>query len=230
MKAFTKISKDILSNPVYIIIIDRIPYKVDVFSVNKELKKGYAYIYKHRFVLPFLGMYYKNYDDDDIKPGLYVDSDTNKYLAAMPSNQIVHMYKTDMIKRLEPHNIIDLLESENDIIDVNSDDIAESDVGDIFIPPIHEEDNALMKAIKDIIIRKEINLKDYESRFNSPGDMSNKKATILRTNDLTFNMFDTLCNIFDIEYTIKYKDRKGCKNPMSDPSDEKAYVGIIKNY
>lgn len=81
----------------------------------------------------------------------------------------------------------------------------------IFTPIIKEDDTQIMKLIKEAIIKKNINLDNYKSRF---GSNYNNDKRLFEQNSITFLKFTNLCDVLDIKFSISLEDKKNAPNPI----------------
>lgn len=81
----------------------------------------------------------------------------------------------------------------------------------IFTPIIKEDDTQIMKLIKEAIIKKNINLDNYKSRF---GSNYNNDKRLFEQNSITFLKFTNLCDVLDIKFSISLEDKKDAPNPI----------------
>jgi hypothetical protein len=76
-------------------------------------------------------------------------------------------------------------------------------IDNVFAPDIDESDQPEMKAIKQAIIDKHIDLDKYEARF---GPNYNNDKRLLRKGNITFGKLRSICNALDIKATLTIED------------------------
>ena len=76
-------------------------------------------------------------------------------------------------------------------------------IDNVFAPDISENDTPEMKAIKQAIIDKHIDLDKYESRF---GPNYNNDKRLLKKNSITFGKLRSICDALDIKASITIED------------------------
>lgn len=76
-------------------------------------------------------------------------------------------------------------------------------IDNVFAPEIHENDTPEMKAMKQAIIDKHIDLDKYESRF---GPNYNNDKRLLKKNSITFGKMRDISNALDIKVSIVIED------------------------
>lgn len=187
-------------------------YRVKNFNPEKKLKQGYAYV-KDNLVLPFRGKIKKSeLGKIKLEIGIYkvVDKETKEEFYKVVKPLYRKEYDIKNIYVIDKDYISDIIEEEGIHVDK---DIILMDSGDIFAPPILETDNILQRIIKTALKEKKIDLKAYANRFESATDMNNFRRAIMK-HGMSVDKFEKWCNILDIEYTIYFKDKPGCLNPM----------------
>ena len=76
-------------------------------------------------------------------------------------------------------------------------------IDNVFAPDITENDTPEMKAIKQAILDKHIDLDKYEPRF---GPNYNNDKRLLKKNSITFGKLRSICNALDIKASITIED------------------------
>lgn len=76
-------------------------------------------------------------------------------------------------------------------------------IDNVFSPEIHENDTPEMKAMKQAIIDKHIDLDKYEPRF---GPNYNNDKRLLKKGSITFGKMRSICDALDIKATIIIED------------------------
>ena len=78
-----------------------------------------------------------------------------------------------------------------------------TNIDNLFVPDIGENDTPEMQALKQAIIAKHIDLDKYESRF---GPNYNNAKRLLRKDRITFDKFRTIGECLDIKATLTIED------------------------
>lgn len=78
-----------------------------------------------------------------------------------------------------------------------------TNIDNLFVPDIGENDTPEMQALKQAIIAKHIDLDKYESRF---GPNYNNDKRLLRKDRITFDKFRTIGECLDIKATLTIED------------------------
>ena len=76
-------------------------------------------------------------------------------------------------------------------------------IDNVFAPEINENDTPEMKAVKQAIIDKHIDLDKYESRF---GPNYNNDKRLLKKKNITFGKLRSICDALDIKASIVIED------------------------
>ena len=74
-----------------------------------------------------------------------------------------------------------------------------------------DEEDAKMKAVKEAINLKQVDIKQYENRF----DQFQNDIRLLKGKSITLAKLISTCNNFDISAELTLRDREGCANPMN---------------
>lgn len=101
-------------------------------------------------------------------------------------------------------NITELLEKQTAIREIEQEILTNPD-GNIFTPKITNEDTAAIKALKEAVIEKHINLDNYEMRF---GSNFNNDKRLLTKKKISLPMLQRLCNALDIKATLTLEDKE----------------------
>lgn len=193
----------------YIDIKDEI-YRVEKFDDEKKLKKGFAYI-RGNLVYPYMG---KLDDKKKKKVGVYKDEDDSYRFIKPISRKKAEKYSIEKIYSIEKDTIKKIKEKEGLIARDLDIMLAESD--EVFKPPICDSDNVLQRLIKKALDKKEIDIKNYVSRFDNPGDMSNFKRALLHHGKMSVEKFIKWCYVLDLEFTVTIRDKEGAISPMNE--------------
>ena len=197
--------------------IDNVIYRVEKMSKENEFKKGYAYITKFKYkdkkiILPFFG----NTLEKRNKPGIYINGigENSELIIRRPlKSKDIKEYLEDNIYSLTPSTIENIIKTEG-IKSAKDMEIMLADSDDIFAPNINDDDNGLQELIKRVLKIKNINLKNYSSRFDSPSDLNNTKRALLCHGKMSFEKFIKWCTVLDLSFDIIIKDTKLSIQPM----------------
>lgn len=178
--------------------IDGYIYALKKFNKEKELKLGYAYKINKKIVLPYF--------DDEIsnKPGIY-KIDGEIVIKKPMSKKKAKKYSIDNTYTTNLSNITKILNNEGVRKDNSFDILGETE--EEFTPNISDEDNALQQLIKKSLKEKKIDLKNYESRFDSPSDLNNNKRSLLHHGKMSYEKFTKWCDVLDLNFKIIVFDK-----------------------
>lgn len=195
---------------------------VDIISEDKYLQKQSMYqnnpqLYNSTaieicdsgkdYILPLRGV-------SDTRPGVYPagsiyfirvpDDDKSKSEYSSENLNIVDFSDISTMK--------DFLSKNAQIRDMESTILSEID--SVFTPSIGENDSPEMKAFKEAIIKKHIDINKYAPRF---GDNFLNDKRILKTGSITMNKLISMCQKLDIEVQLTLRDASDdVINPMSE--------------
>ena len=161
------------------------------------------------FVLP-IRTNSTNYD----KPGIY-SSDGKISFINYPSEEeeSTYMPTEDDILIFSDHTSLQSLSDAKKKLDENINRLVENDGGEIYRPPLLETDTAAMRAVKESISAKNIDLDKYKDRFGANYPNDKRK---LKDNDITLNMLERICENLDMKVDIIITDmNENVPNPMN---------------
>ena len=105
--------------------------------------------------------------------------------------------------------IKDVINKDNLVRDIENEILTNKE--NIFQLNIGPDDTPEMKAIKEAINLKQVDIKNYENRF----DQFQNDIRLLKGNSITLRKFISTCDKFDINAELTLRDREGCANPMN---------------
>lgn len=89
-----------------------------------------------------------------------------------------------------------------------------SSCDDVFVPPLDEQDTPAMRALKEAIIAKKMDLSNYESRMGA--NFHNNRRLFYKPR-ISIDKIIEICNATDIEATLTFRDvSDDVANPMGD--------------
>lgn len=157
-----------------------------------------------KFALPIRG---KN----DDRPGIYQEGSV--YFVRFPKESDECMYKTSEIEIADFREVTaiqDFLLKNQQVRDMETNVL--TDIDSVFTPHIGKSDSQEMKAFKQAIIKKHIDLDRYQPRFGS--NYLNDKR-ILKTGNITMNKLISMCEKLDIEAELTLRNAgPNVANPM----------------
>lgn len=99
-------------------------------------------------------------------------------------------------------SITELIENQSAIREIEQEILTNPD-GNIFTPKITNEDSSAMRALKEAVIAKSIDIDNYEYRFGS--NYNNDKRLLSKTK-ISLQMLERVCNALDIKATLTLED------------------------
>lgn len=184
-------------------------YRVELYYPDKKLKKGYAYI-KDDVVYPYRG---KVKGTADLSaPGIYKKS--GEHIFTEPSDdEIETLYDVSHIVSLDTEMIMHHIEEHSENYGVS--EVIINNNSDIYKPSITEDDDFLKYIVKQIILSKKINLRDYKSKFPNEYALNNMKSGLNRKTKMTVPNFKSWCEILGVDWEMTVFDNGTDKtNPM----------------
>lgn len=159
------------------------------------------------YLLPFRGK-------TDDRPGVYPDG--NLYFVKFPESEeeekSYNKKNIDIVDFSNVDNINDFLAKNGQVREMENLSLSDSD--EIFIPPISGRETEAMKAFKQAITAKHMDIDRYSSRF---GENYLNDKRILKGDDITLNKLVSICNKFDIEAKLILSDKHpDVANPMGN--------------
>ena len=162
------------------------PSLISSTAVEVSDKNGVGY------VLPFRGK-------TDDKPGIYPDGCI--YFIKYPDEQEASQYRSDSVNMVDfsdVNNISQFLDKNKQIRDMETNVLTDAD--SIFTPPLNQDDSPEMRAFKQAIASKHMDINRYAPRF---GDNYLNDKRILKTSSITMNKLIAMSKKLDIEVDIK---------------------------
>ena len=189
-------------------------YPVELFFKGDKLKKGYAYI-KDDIVYIYRGRLKKTADSSI--PGIYKTESGYKFVK--PSKkEIESTYSVDRVISLNVPDIIDKISGNVDDYQQPEDIEIINNNSELYVPTIKEDDDFLKKIIKQAIIDKRINLRNYRALFPNDYALNNMKSALKRETKMTVPNFVAWCEILGISWEIVLSDNgKDNINPLPKP-------------
>ena len=171
---------------------------LETYQNNEE-----AYLKNYTAILSEDGKYalpIKRIDDESV--GIRVgDLMSREYLPQTDEDK--KTYSIDnAINLSESQNITELIEKQTAIRGIEQEILTDPD-GNIFVPKITQEDSAAIKALKEAVIAKKIDLDKYETRF---GSNYNNDKRLLSKKKISLPMLERVCNALDIKATLTLED------------------------
>ena len=157
-----------------------------------------------KYVLPFRGK-------SDDRPGIYPDGSI--CFARFPDEEQDKTYRSeclDIVDFSDASTISSFLAHTSQLREMETNVL--TDIDSVFVPTITIQDSPEMRAFKEAIILKHMDINKYAPRF---GDNFLNDKRILRTNSITMNKLVSMCEKLDIEAELTLRNvRPDVANPM----------------
>ena len=127
-----------------------------------------------------------------------------------PDEKHTEMYSDkNIIDFNNAKDISDIIKKDNLVRDIENDILTTKD--NIFQLNIGNNDMPVMVALKQAINSKQVDIKQYEDRF----DQFQNDIRLLKGSNITLGKLVSTCDNFDISAELILKDKEGCANPMN---------------
>lgn len=180
--------------------LDVVDYELYADNPSMYISGGTAIeqtIGDERYILPIRNV-------TDLRPGVVTYNSNCTYFVRKPTeeNKDQYLYNNAIIDFENTSDIMEIMEKQKQIRDIEYEMLCNPD--NIFIPPMDPDDEPEVKAFKQAVVEKGIDIYKYQSRFgaNFINDVRqfNKKK-------ITLNMLKRLSNGLDIDIDITFRDK-----------------------
>lgn len=146
----------------------------------------------------------------DIGPGYYCPQQNYMVCTVQKPNDDDHEYDASNIIDYGNCDTIQSVIQTNELVkNIENEILTTKD--NIFNLNIGDDDAPQMKALKQAINMKNMDVRQYESRF----DQYQNDIRLLRGKSITLSKLISTCDNFDISAELVLKDKEGCANPMN---------------
>lgn len=184
-------------------------YDVTTMSEYNEMKDAFnpkftAIETRNGVTLPIKGR-------NDSGPGVYFQGNGMVAIVEKPDSEHMEMYSSDkIIDYSRPKNIDEVINKDKLVRDIENDILTTKE--NIFQLNIGNDDTPEMVAFKQAVNSKQVDIKQYESRF----DQFQNDLRLWKGKSITLGKLVSSCNNFDIDAVLTLKDKKGdIANPMN---------------
>ena len=169
---------------------------------------GYIAIETVGYVLPVIS-------NSDQGPGIIVRKSSPFSYTSVPVSELSDQYKSEnIIDYSKATSFKEFIETQNMVRKIEKDILTSPD--NIYTPPEDPNDSAAMKALKQAVIDKHIDLDLYEPRF---GSNYNNDKRIFTKNNISLPMLVRMCNALDIKATLTLEDQLNDNGEVPNPMD-----------
>lgn len=146
---------------------------------------------------------------NDTGVGVYYQDDAMVAIVNKPKDNDNIYDSKNIIDYSNPKDIGEIINKENIVRDIENELLTTKE--NIFNLKIGNEDTPEMKAVKQAINLKQIDIRQYEQRF----DQYQNDIRLLKGKSITLGKLVSTCTNFDISAELVLKDKEGCANPMN---------------
>jgi hypothetical protein len=186
----------------------------DIAILHKELKKDDFVSNRAYLHGPYFYLYMGDFDSrSENRIGVYSvedEVDANWVLIEpMTDEEKAEYTYADKISKVDPDQIIDAINNKEVVL------VSMPESMRTFLPPLSNEDDILKRAMKQILLTKNIDIDNYKHRFNNDKNaLFNFKSVIKRPKvKLSIMLFNRGCDVLNLKYTIVIEE-KDPENPI----------------
>ena len=188
------------------VVEDRLMDVIEIGEYHKSpslYQPGYCAVEKDGLLYPL-----RKLSDD--RPGYYPGQVVDFYKTPEACDRAKYEVGDNVIDFSNISNIRESVEAHNKLRDAESTLLSNVEV--VYEPPLLEEDSPEMRAVKEAIILKQMDINKYEPRF---GERFNNDKRLLKKGDITLMKLKTTCQALDIKATLILEDASpDVPNPM----------------
>lgn len=184
----------------------------EVVPIREYIEHDDAYLQGYTAVEDELGNVYPVVSSTSTDPGLRYRKRAPVFFASIPYGQ-ENEYKSDrVIDYSKAKDIKQFIETQDMVKELEKEILTSPD--NIYVPPVDPNDAPAMKALKEAVTDKKIDLGKYEPRF---GANYNNDKRIFNKQNISLPMLVRMCNALDIKATLILEDQVGdIANPIND--------------
>lgn len=146
------------------------------------------------------GLIYPERNKGDNKPGIY--STNWGYYLKHPSQEEINEYSSENIIDFKSNDIREVIEKSNKLRDMEREILTNPD--NIFTPPLLENDTPEMRALKEAVIAKKIDISKYAPRF---GVNFQNDRRLFSNSSITMEKLKKFVDILDMKATLILEDK-----------------------
>ena len=172
----------------------------DVVSVEEYYKNPDMYGSYTALTWNNDGYVYPIRSKNDNKPGCYMTGGMDFFIK--PTEENAYLYSQDNIINFKnASNLKEIIQNQQRLM--NDERSVLMTIDNLFDPGLSDNDTPEMKAFKQAIICKGIDIDKYEQRI---GPNFNNDKRLMRKDSITFKKLRTLCDALDMKATITIED------------------------
>lgn len=159
------------------------------------------------------GLLYPIRSTTDVRPGCYFFGGFSEFISPQASDTASYV-NSNVIDFSNAHNLREVIEETTRL--KKSESSILTTMNNHTIPEISENDSPAMRAIKQAIVNKHIDLDRYDYRFGIENYPNDKR--LLKRDSITLPKLKAYADALDIQITMTLEDNSSdIPNPMGDP-------------
>lgn len=184
----------------------------EVVPISQYIGNEDAYLQGYTAVEDELGNVYPVVSPTSQDPGLRYRKNAPVFFVSIPEGQESQYTTANIIDYSKAKDIKEFIETQDMVKELEKDILTSPD--NIYVPPVDPNDAPAMKALKEAVTDKKIDLNKYEPRF---GANYNNDKRIFNKQNISLPMLVRMCNALDIKATLTLEDQVGdIANPIND--------------
>jgi hypothetical protein len=147
------------------------------------------------------------------EPGICIRKNAPFNFARLPESEeeLAQYHRSNIYDYSTASNYREFIDKQDMVRELEKDILTSPD--SIYVPPTDPDDTPAMKALKEAVVKKHIDLDKYEPRF---GQNYNNDKRIFNKTSISLPMLVRMCNALDIKATLILEDRENVVNPIND--------------
>ena len=184
----------------------------EVVDLKDYINNEDVYLQGYTAIDDGLGNVYPIVPFTSSEPGVKYRKSAPVYFANVPEGTASQYTSDKVIDYSKANTYKEFVETQNMVKELERDILTSPD--NIYVPPEDQNDSPAMKALKEAVIDKKIDLDKYEPRF---GSNYNNDKRIFNKQNISLPMLVRMCNALDIKATLTLEDQNGeVPNPMNN--------------
>ena len=189
--------KALINNRLYDVV------DMEEYTQNRDLyNPKFTAIEAHNKVFPI-----KSKNDSGV--GMYYQNNGLVCEVKKPNPDDTTYDASNIIDYSDCKTVSDIIKTNDLVRDIENEILTTKE--NIFQLNIGPDDTPEMKAVKEAINLKQVDIKNYENRF----DQFQNDIRLLKGKSITLGKLISTCDKFDISAELTLRDREGCANPMN---------------
>lgn len=185
----------------------------EVVDADKYVNNEDVYLQGYTAISDGLGHVYPVVPFTSNEPGVKYRKRAPVFFANVPTESESDYSADRIIDYSKANTYKEFVETQNMVKELEKDILTSPD--NIYIPPESTNDSPAMKALKEAVVDKRIDLDKYEPRF---GSNYNNDKRIFNKQNISLPMLVRMCNALDIKATLILENQSAeVPNPMSEP-------------